>query len=289
MTLTPNMTGVILAATGFMLYAIGDVGFKYAGQSINVFQIAFYAQIFGIMLLLLYALLTGKTLKTKKIKLHAIRAICIIIPYFVALYAFQHKSLAESYVFFYMAPFFTGLFAHYILKERFTKHQFAAVTAGFIGVLIILRPGLINIDWIGLAIIFSSICYAYATVITRRYGEGESELVLSLYTTIAIFLASIIPFMMHPITLPLEIVPAVLVAGTFEATATGLVSLACVKARAVTVQKLGYTGLVWAFIFGWFFFQDFLFDFWTGVGAIIIISSGIYMIYRENLYSHKDD
>ncbi len=281
------MIGIIMALTGFMFYSIGDVGFKYVGQYLSLYQMAFYAQVFGLIGLLIYAVIGRKTLKTKKIKLHVIRAVFIAIPYFVALFAFQHKSLAESYIFFYMAPFFTGVLASYILKERFTKHQFLAVLTGFIGVLIILRPGFIEIDWIGIAIILSSLAYAYASVITRRDGAGESEFVLSFYTTLGIFIVSIIPFWLNPIIPPQNLLFPIGVAGLFEAAATGLVAIACVKTRAVTVQKLGYFSLIFAFIFGWVFFDDILVDLWTFIGASIIISSGLYMIYREHQYSQN--
>lgn len=282
-----NMFGVILAVTGFLCYAIGDVGFKYAGQHINTYQIAFYAQFVGLLVLLLYAFIARKSLKTKKIKLHVIRAICIAIPYYVAVYAFQHKSLAECYIFFYMSPFFTGILAALILKEAFSKHQIIAVIMGFIGVCTILRPGFISIDWIAIAIIFSSLCYSYASVITRRDGEGESELVFSFYVMFGIFLLSIIPFTLNPIIPEKSLYLSLGVAGSFEAIATGLIALASVKTRAVTVQKLGYTGLLWVFLFGWIFFNDVLVDTWTFIGATIIISSGLYMIYREHQFSRK--
>lgn len=279
------MLGIVLALIGFMLYSVGDIGFKFAGQTLNIYQTAFYAQAIGLSLLLVYSVITGKTLKTSKIKLHITRAACIAAPYFAAVYAFQHKSLAESYVFFYMSPFFTGLFAAYILKERFTKQQFLAVLTGFIGVLIILRPGFISFDWIGFAIILSSIFYSYASVITRRDGVGESELVFSFYTTLGVFIITIIPFVLNPVWITQDLILPITLAGACEATATGLVALACVKARAITVQKLGYTALIWAFLWGWLFFDDILVDIWTFTGGVIIISSGIYMIYRENKYS----
>jgi len=234
-----------------------------------------------------YALFSRKSLRTKKVKLHAMRAIFVAIPYFVAIHAFQHKSIAEAYIFFSLAPFFTGIFASLLLKEHFTKHQFFAVLFGFIGVAIILRPGFIEIDWIAIGIILASGCYAYISVITRRDGEGESELVLSFYVTLGIFVFSILPFLLNPIAPPHNLYLSLGVAGSFEAMATGLVSIAYLKTRAVTIQKLGYTGLVWAYFLGWFFFDDFLIDRWTLIGAIIIVSSGLYMIYREHRYAQK--
>ena len=287
LTKNQNMLGVILGLTGFLFYAIGDVGFKNAGQYINVYQTAFYAQILGVILLLFYAFFSKKTLKTKKIKLHIMRAIFIAIPYFVAIYAFQHKSIAEAYIFFCMAPFFTGVFSNVLLKEYFTRQQFIAVFFGFLGVAIILRPGFIEIDWIAIAIILSSLSYAYISVITRRDGEGESELAFSFYVTLGILILSIIPFSLNPAVPPSNIYLSLMAAGSFEAMATGLIAIAYLKTRAVTVQKLGYTGLIWSYLLGWVFFDDALIDKWTIIGAIIIVSSGLYMIYRENKYANK--
>ncbi|MEM6811949.1 MAG: DMT family transporter [Pseudomonadota bacterium] len=284
---SPNMIGVLLAATGFLFYAIGDIGFKNAVMQLTVYQVAFYAQAIGLIFLVAYSVFSKKSLKTKKVKLHVMRAIFIAVPYFIAIYAFQHKSLAEAYIFFSLAPFFTGIFASILLKEHFTKHQFFAVLTGFIGVTIILRPGFVEIDWIAVAIIIASISYAYISVVTRRDGEGESELVLSFYVTLGIFLLSIIPFLFDPVIPPSNLYLSLVVAGSFEAVATGLVSLAYLKTRAVTIQKLGYTGLVWAYFLGWIFFDDYLIDGWTLTGAVIIVSSGLYMIYREHRFSQR--
>ncbi len=286
--LSPNMLGVVLAIAGYTSYAIADVALKLAGQTeLNFYQIAFYTQGIGVIALVIFALITKRSLKTYHLKLQFYRSVAYAICYGIIIYAFQHKSLVDTYTLFYIAPFMTAIFSWIILKEKIGKHRFFAIITGFTGVLIILRPGIIEFDWLSIGILIASSLFAYANVLTRKIGEREPILSFTFYTTGMIFLMNAIPMAFNFVVPDLSTFKFLATAGLVETFATGIMAIAYLKTHAVTISKLMYTSIIWALLWGWLFFDDVLMDVWTFIGASIIISSGLYMIYREHKASIK--
>jgi len=277
------MLGVLYAVIAYTCYTIADVSLKFAGQAdLNFYQIAFYTQGIGVIALVLFAIATKRSLKTYHLKLQFYRSVAYAICYAIIIYAFKHKSLIDTYTLFYIAPFMTAIFSWIILKEKIGKHRFFAIVMGFTGVLIILRPGFIELDWLSVGILIASSLFAYANVLTRKIGESEPILSFTFYTTGMIFLMNAVPMAFNFAIPSIETMKFLATAGIVETFATGLVAIAYLKTHAVTVSKLIYISVVWALLWGWLFFDDILMDFWTFIGAIVIISSGLYMIYREH-------
>ena len=168
-----------------------------------------------------------------------------------------------------------------ILKEKIGIHRLTSILVGFIGVIIILRPDKLELDWISLGVLVASACFAFGNVLTRKIGDSEPKLAFTLYTTAFILLANAIPFAFNP-AIPTGMNLAALAAnGAIESFGTAILAIAYLKAHAVTVTKMMYTSIIWAFIWGYLIFGDVLVDINTFIGGAIIILSGIYMIYRE--------
>lgn len=273
--------GASLALLAFSSYSLADVALKYAGQSFNFYQVAFYTQGFGVITILLYAFITKSSIKTYHPKLQFYRCLSYTVCYGLIIYAFQHKSLAETYTIFYVCPFFTAILSILILKEKIGIHRLTSMIIGFMGVLIILRPDKLELDWVSMGILLASACFALGNVLTRKIGDSEPKLAFTLYTTSFILIANAIPFAFNPV-LPTGINLVALASnGIIESFGTAILAIAYLKAHAVTVTKMMYTTIIWAFIWGYFIFDDVLVDVGTFIGATIIISSGLYMIYRE--------
>lgn len=279
--------GALLALLAFTSYSLADVALKYAGQSYNFYQVAFYTQGFGVLIILAYAMLTRSSIKTYHPKLQFCRCLAYTVCYGLIIYAFQHKSLAETYTIFYVCPFFTAVLSVLILKEKIGIHRLTSIIVGFIGVVIILRPDKLELDWISLGILVASACFAFGNVLTRKIGNDEPKLAFTLYTTAFILIANAIPFAFNPV-MPTGLNLAALAAnGAIESFGTAILAIAYLKAHAVTVTKMMYTSIIWAFIWGYLIFDDVLVDTTTFIGGSIIILSGIYMIYREKMSMEK--
>ena len=276
-----NTLGVILALSAFTLYSLADVAPKYAGQSLNFYQVAFYTQGFGVLAIVTFALITKSSLKTYHPRLQFYRSLSYTLCYGLIIYAFQNKPLAEAYTIFYVCPFFTALLSWWLLNEPIGKHRLTSILIGFAGVLIILRPGMLEIDFASIGVLIASAAFAYGNVLTRKIGDSEPKLAFTFYSTSFILLANAIPFMFNPI-IPNNLNLAVLASsGVLECIGTTILAIAFMKTHAVTVTKMMYTSIIWAILWGYIIFNDTFIDLWTITGATIIISSGLYMIYRE--------
>ncbi len=287
-TKNQNMLGVIYALIGYTCYTIADTFLKLLGQSdLEIYHIAFYTQGIGVVALVLFAFVTKRSLKTYHFKLQFYRSVAYAFCYATIIYAFRHKSLIDTYTLFYIAPFMTAIFSWVILKEKIGKHRLLAIILGFTGVLIILRPGIVQFDWLSVAILLAASAFAYANVLTRKIGESEPILSFTFYTTGMIFLINAVPVMFNFTVPSLPELKFLAAAGLVETFATGLVALAYLKTHAVTISKLIYVSVIWALVWGWLFFDDIFMDFWTFIGAIVIIGSGLYMIYREHKSAAK--
>lgn len=284
--------GMMLSAGGFSLFAIGDAMIKLlADGGFTAPQIAFYLQLFFLPLLLLLSPWLGglgAALKTKKLWLHVLRSLCGVGTFFLMITGFHKLGLALSYTLIFAGPFFAALLSILFLKEQVGWHRWASILCGFFGVLVVLRPGFAAMDIAALGIIFAAILYAISTVTARRIGGDEPLLAFSLFgSIISLAVYGTMTFWAGDVR-----IPAGDEWGLFFVISLFHVSGGLMTARAFSTTETAlaapfhYVQLLWGTIFGVLLFST-VPDLWTGLGALIIVSSGIYLIYREHV-KHRD-
>lgn len=282
-----NMLGMLLAGMGFSLYAIGDVFIKLAAQDYPPEKVAFFINMFFLPLLLIMSKRVGglmNTLKTKHLKLHMIRSLLGMCVFFAMTTGFTKLGMAMSYTLIFSGPFIVSIMSIFFLGEKIGPYRWAAIITGFIGVLVVLRPGIVPLEPAALGIIFAAFCYAGSTVIVRKIGEGEPLLAFSLFgclTSTVLFGAMMIyKGEMH---LPkLEHLWFFAATACFHVFANFCASHAFQTVDTSVAAPFQYIQLLWGLLFGILLFNQGL-DLWTGVGAAIIVASGIYMIHREHV------
>jgi len=180
-------------------------------------------------------------------------------------------------------PFMITALSVPLLAERVGFRRWTAVVIGFLGALIIIRPGLEGFHWAAILVVGSSFSYALYGVLTRRIAGHDSPATTITYTAIiGALLSSLVgPFYwVTPISLFDWCVFAGL--GFFGGLGHFLVVKAFQWGQASVVAPFGYLQLVGATVFGYFLFGDFP-DSWTWFGAAIIIACGSYIAYREGV------
>ena len=180
------MLGMMLSASGFSLYSIGDIFVKFAAEHYPPEKVAFFINMFFLPLILTVSGKVGglrATLKTKHLKLHLLRAILGMVVFFCMTTGFVKLGMAMSYTLIFSGPFLVSILSIFFLGEKIGIHRWSAIVMGFAGVLIVLRPGL-NMELAAVGIIFAAFCYAGSTVIIRKIGEGEPLLAFSFYSQI---------------------------------------------------------------------------------------------------------
>ena len=169
-----------------------------------------------------------------------------------------------------------------ILKEKVGLRRWIAVVVGFIGVVIILRPGFNTISLASLAALGTGICYSFYVITTRKLSSLDSPLLTLIFTGLigAIIISLIVPFVwITPSYNQLIIMIGLALAGTLG---HFLLILSFNFAEASKLAPFAYFEIVTNILIAYYFFGDFP-DKWIWAGLIIIITSGVYIIIREHV------
>lgn len=282
-----TMTGMMLAALGYSLYSIGDVFIKFASESYSPEVIAFFINICFLPMLLLMSSKVGglkATLQTKHLKLHLLRSALGMCVFFAMTTGFRELGMAMSYTLIFAGPFIVSILSIFFLGEKIGKYRWASIIAGFFGVLVVLRPGVIPMDPAAIGIIVAAFCFAGSTIIIRKIGPDEPLLAFSLFgcfSALVVFGGMMIykGEMRLPQTEHLIFFGAT---ALFHLFANFAVSRAFQTVETSVAAPFHYIQLLWGLGFGYLLFDRGI-DVWTGVGASIIVASGIYMIHREHV------
>ena len=168
-----------------------------------------------------------------------------------------------------------------VLREPVGIRRWTAVALGFIGVLIVTRPGLGVVHPAVLLILVAALLFALRQILSRFVAGTDSIMTTVAYTalTASILLTIPLPFVWQSPTTSIELVLLVSMA-TMAAVAEVLVIKALDVADAVVVAPVHYSILLWATVYGFYVFDQ-LPDLWTWVGALIIVATGAYTLHRE--------
>jgi S-adenosylmethionine uptake transporter len=205
-----------------------------------------------------------------------------------AFYAFSVLPLAQTYAFLFGMPLLITVLSVPMLGERVGIHRGSAVIIGLIGVLVVLRPGYVELGLGHAAALTAAVCAAISSLIVRKIGNEERSTVLMIYPMFAnlLLMATLLPGRYIPMTLfDLGTVATMAVLASL---ASLCIILAYKNGEASVVAPMHYSQMVWAIIYGYFFFSE-LPDQFTLIGTGIIISSGLYVVFRETRTKVSDN
>jgi|TARA_B100001059_G_scaffold76723_1_gene74317 S-adenosylmethionine uptake transporter len=279
-----NPRGILLMALGFALFAVADTIAKVLLEYYPPLQVVFLRQLglfFGVNFIMLYNLKWfGKTQNFSKQLLRGFTQAGSAVIFLVGL---KTIPIADATSIAFVAPLFVIILSYFILKEPIGIRRWLAVVIGFSGTLIIIRPGFEIINLGHLFIIIAALLFALRQIISRLLAPTDNPLTTAFftaYTSVFIFVL-FQPWVWTPITDKNHIL-LFLVYAVFAGTAEFLVIKSLQIAHAVVVSPLQYTLLIWVTIFG-FIIWGILPDFWTFLGAGVIIATGLYSLHRERV------
>ena len=190
--------------------------------------------------------------------------------------------LAEAGAISFMAPFIVALLAVPMLGETVSPVRLAAVFVGFLGVLVVIRPGSEVFDWASLFIVGSAICYATYQVLTRRVAGQDRPETSVVYSALVgtVVMTAIVPWFW---TAPTSLDDGLLLAslGVLGGLGHYCVARAMTYATASVISPFQYWQMVGSVLVGYLLFSD-LPDLYTWLGAALIIGSGMFIGWRES-------
>jgi len=217
--------------------------------------------------------------RTRRPWLQAGRSALLLISTVCNFFALQYLQVAQTTSIMFAAPLLVALAAGPLLGEWIGPRPLAAVAVGFVGVLIITRPGA-GMHPAALLSVFGTICYGLYAIATRVLAASDSSSTTLFYSGLAgvLLLTPFVPSVWLTPSLPVGLM--MLATGVFGAVGHWLLILAHARAPAPVLAPFLYTQLIWVVILGYLAFGD-LPDRWTLVGATVVVGSGLYLLSRE--------
>jgi len=274
-----EFVGILFAVAAYFSFSILDAFQKTAVINHSIFQLLFIKYIFTLLLSCSEAKRKNnyKFWQSNNVKLQVLRSFFSIIESGCFVLAFRYLSLADVHSVGSLTPVIIVALSALILKENVSPKTWIAIFVGFFGVLIILRPGLSIFDIKSLLPLMAAFFLGLYQVVTRKVSENDSTETSLFYTSLIGFIVmSILAFVYwQPLTLNSYFLFTGI--GIFFSMGIYFQIIALSKARASIIQPFHYTLIFWAIILGYLVYDD-LPNIPTIVGAIIIASSGIYVL-----------
>lgn len=224
-----------------------------------------------------------KLFSIHRLDTQVVRGLLLFFSSFLFFHGVVYLPLATAASISLASPIIVTALSARLLKEPVGPRRWAAVVVGFIGALIVVRPGHAGFDWHVLLIVASTVCSSFYQLFSRRYGQSERPDASATLATIVGTVAAT-PFVPFEWVTPTSTWHALLFVGMGIMAGTGhyFLTIAYSQAPAAVVTPFNYTQLIGSAILGYAVFHE-MPDLWTWVGAAVIIASGLYIGYREHV------
>lgn len=272
--------GFMILAT--MIFACVNALVKWLGPTYPTVQLLFFRNAFALfpVLILLWHAGGFSALRTRRPMDHFWRAAVGMVSLACLFYALARMPLATVVAIMFAAPLFVTALSVPLLGEHVGPRRWAAVLVGFVGVLLIVRPGATAMDWALGAAMAAAVMYALIMIFVRRLNRTESPSAIVFYYMASTVLVSGALLPLFWVT-PLGWDWAGLVAlGILGGSAQICVTMALRNADAAVIAPLDYFSIVWSTLLGFLVWGEIPSSHvWMGVG--VVIGSGLYIAHRE--------
>jgi len=275
------LTVALLAIGATLFGSFMGAGVKLLSNDLHPIIICFYRCLMGLIIITPFVARNNfRALQTDNMRLQIFRALINIISMICWFSAIGMMHFEKATALGFTTPLFTTVLAVLILGEVIRFHRTAALLLGFVGILIIIRPGYMPFEFGTILMLIASFSFSFVLIFVKKLSATDSSLTIIfyhlLYMTPAFFILSL--FYWQSISLDQLIIFSLM--GT-----SGLLSHWCLAqafkmSDTTFVMPLQFTKLIWASLIGLFIFAEQP-DIWTWVGGIIIFISVVYITYRE--------
>ena len=256
---------------------------KYLSADLPVLQITWARYFFTVAFTLpvMFFFYNKQLVWSDKPKLQILRGLILLCANICFFYAISIIPLAKALTLAFVAPLIVTAFSPMLLGEKVGVRRWTAVIIGFIGSLVVIRPGFLEINLASLAALGTGIMYGFYLIITRKLSTSDNPLLTLLFTGLVggAIVSLIVPFIWIKPTLNQWSMMAAI--GVFACIGHLFLILSLKYADASKLAPFSYFEIITNIIIGYYFFSDFP-DNWTFLGLLIIVLSGIYISRRES-------
>lgn len=278
-----RLIGIALMCGAVALFACLDTTAKYLNTQMDSLQVAWarYTSAFVLTLIVSNPLTHPRLLRTRSPKLQVTRSLLLVGSTALNFLGLRWLQLDEALSIIFTFPLLVAIISGPMLGEWIGWRRWTAIGFGFVGVLLITRPGLGGMHAAALFTLGATFCYAFYAVITRIVSRVDSNQTSLFYANFigALAMLPVIPFVWQP---PVNwvVVFLMVMIGVLGSTGHYFLIAGHKLAPASVLSPFVYTQLIWVIVLGYLVFGQ-VPNSWTIAGAAIVIASGLYLLYRE--------
>ena len=255
---------------------------KYLSSDLPVLQIVWSRYFFTVVITLSFIIIffRKQLVWSSKPKLQLLRGLLLLCANILFFYAISIISLSKALTLAFIAPLIVTALSPFFLNETVGARRWSAVVVGFLGSLIVIRPGIIEFNIATLAALFTGLFYGIYIVVTRKLHSADTPLLTLLFTGVVggIILSIYMPFTwVSPSNTQWLLMISI---GFCASLGHFFLILSLRYADASKLAPFSYFEIVTNVLIGYYFFSHFP-DLWTWIGLIIIVLSGLYITFRE--------
>ena len=278
------MKAIFFNLLAWIMLPIMDGFAKYLSADLPILQITWSRYFFTVVFIfpIMFLFYRNQLKWSDKPKLQFIRGIILLTANICFFYSISVISLAKALTLAFVAPLIVTTFSPIFLGEKVGIKRWSAVTMGFIGSLVVIRPGFVEINLASLAALGTGVLYGFYLIITRKLSTSDNPLLTLLLTGVvgAFIISCAMPFVwVEPTTNQWSMMASI---GVFACVGHLFLILSLKYADASKLAPFSYFEIITNIIIGYYFFSDFP-DNWTFFGLFIIVFSGIYISKREHI------
>ena len=278
------MKAISFNLLAWVMLPVMDGFAKYLSTDLPVLEITWARYFFTVVFTLpiMFFFYNKQLVWTDKPKLQFLRGIILLFANVCFFYAISVISLAKALTLAFIAPLIVTAFSPILLGERVGVRRWAAVIIGFIGSLVVIRPGFVELNLASFAALGTGVMYGFYLIITRKLSTSDNPLLTLLLTGLVgmVIISCAMPFVwVKPSTNQWLMMSGI---GVFACIGHLFLILSLKYADASKLAPFSYFEIVTNIIIGYYFFSNFP-DNWTFLGLFIIVLSGIYISRREKI------
>ena len=282
MTRQDAIIGMSWALAAYLFYSLVPVGIRMLGDRMPAIEIVFFRNAIGLAaFLIIFSWQGWGSLKTERFGLHLQRNFLNFIGMWFWFAALTMMPITKAIALHFTEPLMAAILAMIFLRERPTPNRIIGIVFGFVGILVVLRPGLVDVNLPTLMVLGSALLYASVSIISRVLGRTERASTTTFYYQAMLTVFSIGPAIWVWVNPTWEDVPGLLLVGVVGTVAPYCLIRAIRHAEATVVAPFSFLRL--PFTAGWamVFFSEPT-EIWTWVGASIIFGATYFMTRAEH-------
>jgi drug/metabolite transporter (DMT)-like permease len=280
-----RLTGIALMCAALAVFSVLDASAKWIAGYMHPLQAVWarYAVSVVLVMVVLNSWTRPGVMTTRAPVLQGVRSLMLLLSTVLNFLALQYLQLAEVMTIMFATPLLIALLSGPLLGEWPGPRRMIAIGVGFLGVLVVMRPGAGGLHPAAFLSVAGVFCYAFYNLTTRKLASIDSSETTMVYSGV-VGVALMTPLMFHLWTNPASpgVWAVMLLMGACGAFGHWLVIGAHRRAPAAVLAPFIYTQLVWMLILGWLVFGQWP-DRWTLGGGMIVVTSGLYLLYRERV------